>query len=124
MKYPWLILSFVLLSACGGSIVPASIPGKYAANHGKGSDVVEVFPDGTYSYLFIAKDGRKIENRGRWTFEMEEGKPTATFENFTFGLPGYGAGKPGFWVVTVERCRRKLCLNLDPDLGYYFIRQP
>jgi hypothetical protein len=99
--------------------------GKYYANHNKAVDSLEIKPDGTYVYYYKAPDGKEFTNINRWEFEYTKGKPTITFSQFTFGLPGYGSPKPGFWIVEVQRTfwGRELRLCIDPDLGYFYVRQ-
>lgn len=118
--YSALIL-LATLCACGRSVDPATLPGKYEADHGKGVDSIVISSDGSYSYSFVAEDGRKIDNRGRWSAAIEGAKTQVTFEDFIFGLPGYGGSKPAFWVTTAEKCAGSApCFCLDPDLNYYY----
>jgi hypothetical protein len=98
--------------------------GRYVANHGKGLDVIELSPDGTYLYAYRSSDGKEFRNKGRWTFYRQDGAPSITFDDFEFGLNGYGSGKPAYWDVEVEASwLRELRLSLDPDLNYYYLKQ-
>lgn len=98
--------------------------GKYEANHQKGIDTLELLRDGTYKYYY-SFDGKEVTNSNSWEFKMFNGKPTITFRDFVFGLPGYSKYGAGFWVVEVEKSffKGKLRLCIDPDLGYYYIKK-
>ena len=97
------------------------VVGKYIANHQKGDDIIELKPDGTYLYHYKGVDGKEVRNTNRWEFEYCEDKPTITFSEFVFGLPGYGFTKSGFWVVKVKKSLTgNLRLCIDPDLNYYY----
>lgn len=115
-----------LLASVGCGPLPdrQAVIGKYAANHGQGLDTIELKGDGTYLYYFRGNDGKEFRNAGDWTFHLQDGKPRITFNRFWFGLTEYGHG-PGYWDVEVERTwRGQPCLCLDPDLSYYYIKQP
>lgn len=123
MRFIALAAFLISMIGCGGKLDLSSIPGRYEADHGKGGDSIKVMPDGTYAYTFLGKDGRKLENNGKWSAAREGTRIVVTFEDFVFGLPGAAGAKPAYWVVTAERCQGgKTCLNLDPDLNYYYRR--
>ena len=53
--------------------------GKYVANHQKGEDTLELRPDGSYVYQYVALDGKTFKNINKWEFEYSNGKPMITF---------------------------------------------
>jgi hypothetical protein len=109
--------------ACSRKIDRGTVIGKYAANHEKGLDAIELLKDGTYVYDCRLKSGKELHNTDRWTFAFEDGEPRITFNHFVFCLPEYGA-KPGYWDVKAERSLSgAVHLVIDPDLNYYYAKQ-
>ena len=100
-----------------------SIVGNYVANHGQGTDVIKVEMDGSYILTCKSKQGKKITNEGRWSFEYRQGEPRLTFHGFIFGIPGYGLAEKSMWDVEVERSWGNMELCIDPDLGYFYQKE-
>jgi hypothetical protein len=119
------IMLVLVAAGCTNAIDRSMVVGTYRANHNKGVDLLELKADGTYLYHYTAPDGREVRNTNKWEFQYLDGKPKITFFEFSFGLHGYGTPKPGFWLVEVEKpiLDNRLRLCIDPDLGYYFIKQ-
>ena len=119
------LLVFAVSIGCTKAIDRSMVVGKYYANHKKAVDSLDLNSDGTYVYYYKAPDGKEFKNINKWEFEYVEGKPTITFLQFIFGLPGYGSPKPGFWSVEVQKTfwRGKLRLCIDPDLGYFYVKE-
>ena len=120
-----LILGMMSVSTgCSPTIERRALLGKYVANHGKGLDAIELKHDGSYVYFYRSSSGKEFRNAGRWTFYRQDNAPRITFNDFVFGLGGYGGAKPGYWDVEIERSwRGELRLSLDPDLNYYYLKQ-
>jgi hypothetical protein len=118
------ILSILLsLVGCSREVDSAAVLGTYVANHNKGLDEIELRQDGTYVYVCRLDDGKTLRNTDGWTLHYENGQPRITFNHFTFCLSEYGA-QPAYWDVPVDRTwTGTMRLPLDPDLGYYFIKQ-
>lgn len=124
LLFIFLLNSITIFSGCSGEIDIKTVIGNYVANHQKGTDTLELRPDGTYNYQYIFPDGGEIKISNKWEFNNSDGKPIITFHKFIFGLPGYGSKDPGFWIVEVKRTLTgDLRLVIDPDLNYYYIKQ-
>jgi hypothetical protein len=112
------------ICACSNSIERRTVVGRYTERHGSGVAVLDVKEDGTYDYVY----GRGMDSlrlAGKWSFGYFEGEPRLRFENFLFGIPGYGTKVPGTWDVEVEKRLfhfGEISLCLDPDLGYYYVK--
>jgi len=123
------VLAVSIVSGCAKKIDRSMLVGIYVANHGNAIETLELKSDGTYIYNYRSSDGTAMTNSNRWEFAYEEGEPRITFDEFIFGLPGYGTKVPVSWDVGVERrwnflnhgylnnCIR-ICTN--PDLNYYY----
>jgi hypothetical protein len=132
LSYFCLIL-LVLLAGCTapqvGCVIPIDndeIPGRYVANHKKVLlDMVEIRADGTYTYQYKTVSGDDdFTNTGTWIIEDHAGRTYITFNKFVFVLPGYGSGRPAYWPVEPLRSLTgSIRLTLDPDLGYYYVKQ-
>jgi hypothetical protein len=114
----------VFTGCCGKArAAKDDVAGRCVANHGKGLDVIELRPGGTYSYIFRSIDVKERRNKGHWKFYFEGAVPRITFDDFVFGLRGYG-GMPGFGDVEVKQFwGGTLSLCLDPDLAYFYVKQ-
>lgn len=119
------LLAFAVSIGCTKTIDRSMVIGRYYANHKKGVDSLELKSDGTYAYSYKALEGKEFSNTDKWEFEYVGGKPTITFSQFMFGLPGYGSPKPGFWSVEVQKTfwRGEIRLCIDPDLGYFYVKE-
>jgi len=120
-----LVLALFVSIGCTKAIDSFMVIGTYKANHGKGSDVLQLQADGIYLYRYTSADGNELNNTSKWEFEYRDGKPTIAFSRFVFGLPGYREKGPGFWIVEVEKSiiGNTIHLCLDPDLGYFYDKQ-
>jgi len=118
-----LVFALLVFLGCSKQIDRSMLIGKYIANHGKGTDVLELKSEGTYIYYYRSADGKELTNTNRWKFEYLNKEPRITFEKFIFGLPGYGSKVSGFWDVEVEKSGKTLRFCIDPDLNYYYEKQ-
>jgi hypothetical protein len=117
------IFVFLVLLGCARKIDRTEVIGTYIANHGRGTDKIELHADGTYAYECRLSDGESFRNNNRWTFYSQSGFSRITFDQFQFCLEPYRRTK-GYWEVEVENPwigHPRLCL--DPDLHYYYIRE-
>lgn len=101
-------------------IVRGMIIGIYVANHGQANDTLEIKSDGSYVLNYKPPHGKNILNKGDWIFNYRNGEPRLSFDNFIFGIPGYGSATKSTWDVEVESSRKKIKLCIDPDLGYFY----
>src|SRR3972149_2079199 len=97
---------------CSQNIERSMVLGIFIANHTKGIDSLIIRPDGTYLHSFTSPIGEKFVNSNNWEFELLDGEPHITFSRFLFRLEGHGRGKPGVWIVKVERSWGKLRLTI------------
>ena len=120
----FVLVTLVTCLGCSRMIDRSFVIGRYEANHRKAIDNLQLNSDGTYVHYFKTHESKEFKASDKWEFEYTNGKPTITFSKFSFGLSGYGTAQPGFWIVQVERSLTgdiRLCI--DPDLGYYYVKQ-
>jgi hypothetical protein len=119
----WLFACIVLQCMCSQSIDRDQVVGRYSGNHGKGIDQIELRPDGSYLYACRLSDGKEFSNSDRWTLDYANQEARITLDHFTSCLQQHGA-TPGYWDMPVEKSwSGTLRLALNPDLGYYYVRQ-
>ena len=61
------------MSACYGRVKTADLPGRYRAEYQFGEETLTLRPDGTFSQIFLIREGPKIgSNLGRWAYDSKD----------------------------------------------------
>lgn len=117
-----LLIATLLTLACGfRAITRDEVIGKYAANHGRGQDLLEIRADGKWVQRYVGADGTELMSEGPWEFESHDGTDWITFREFTLRATEQ-LGIKGLWgtTPTASWWSGRVRLGIDDDLGYYY----
>ena len=122
--------SFLLVSGCSRTVEAGDAVGSYIANHGKGTDTLEIKADGTYSHSYKSSlEGvdTAFSHTGKW--ELEQGNKRIILKQFVEGWPRW----PGAEVDLIPRNFNtvvkkslffgKVRILINADSNYYYEKQ-
>jgi len=115
-------LALLNLLACGEKLDSRSVAGEYVANHNFGRDVIVVRDDGTYVHTFVASNGSRQKESGRWELDRDPQGDMISFSGFTPSWDGR-TRIPGIWPARMETSFGRIRLRVNDDLDLYYQRR-
>lgn len=122
--------SLLFIAGCSRTVEAGDVVGSYIANHGKGTDTLEIKADGTYLHSYKSSlEGvdTAFSHTGKW--ELEQGNKRIVFNQFVQGWPW----RPGTEVDLVPRNENNIVkkslisgevkILIDVDSNYYYEKQ-
>ena len=106
------------------------LDGRYVADSGDFTDIIEIRNDRTYSHTYhLYPNTPEITSQGSWSCRRLEGKTEITFSKFVFGTDfDMGQKKPlretpSFYITNVHIHHGKVRISLPHDYYSYWVKQ-
>lgn len=123
-----LTLFGALAWACTRVPLEEQVLGKYVLDTDQAHDELVLYPAALYVHSYMPIGASAIVDSGRWRFEPFDDGHRLVFTDFSMRarnrtFPGMPQSA-GTWVVPLERTiTGKLQLEVDDDLGWYYVKQ-
>jgi len=125
-----LCLSFFFIPGCSRGIETSDVVGNYTADHGKGTDTLEIRADGTYSHTYkstLEGEDTAFSYTDNWEFEQDTNR--IVLSHYIQGWPW----RPGAKVDLIPRNMNTFVkrsffsgtvkILIDVDRNYYYEKQ-
>jgi hypothetical protein len=125
-----LCFSFFFIPGCSRGIETSDVIGNYIANHGKGTDILEIRADGTYSHTYkstLEGEDAAFNYTDNWEFEQDSNR--IVLNHYIQGWPW----RPGDKVDLIPRNMNTVVkrsffsgtvkILIDVDSNYYYEKE-
>jgi hypothetical protein len=122
------IVGAVAWGGCTRAPQREEVIGTYVLNKGRAHDELVLYPTSLYVHNYMPAGAPAIIDSGQWRIDSRNGSYRLVFTKFIMRARNEsfpGAQQPrGTWVVTVDKTiTGKLQLEVDGDIGWYYVKE-